>query len=338
MWFYIHFSPLFLSSRQGSASRGQFKLAGGGQFQLAEGDLFNRHFHYKREGKEYDEMHGLNTYDHHSRFFNPVLPVTPTMDWHAENYYNISPYAQFGNNLIVFVDPDGMDVYFMNSKGLIFLGLKTDDPFDRLYNTTLNADGTLSPGDSFVNINDQNFLNQLAFNPWGWGSLLKPGGGMGKGGGYRSKDGGHYGVTSSYNDAFKLFWFGAVYSDVEWSLSAFIQNKKTMFFVGTDHFIASADTGVDFVFDLSQMYFNVHSHNGKDGMARASGYVGASFGDDQMVAHDYYTRNENKYKDLFIFHPHNQELFYYTPWESRGQVWHNITSWEILLKKSITIK
>jgi|GEM_PF-5982347 len=98
---------------------------------------------YKREGKEYDEMHGLNMYDHHSRFFNPVLPVTPTMDWHAENYYNISPYAQFGNNSVMFMDPDGMDLFDRNGKYL------SDYGGDDIYVLDLEGNPTLSLSDFF---------------------------------------------------------------------------------------------------------------------------------------------------------------------------------------------
>jgi len=67
---------------------------------------------YKREGKEYDEMHGLNTYDQGARQFNTHLPITTTSDPLAEKYYSISPYAQWGNNPVRFVDPDGRKIIF----------------------------------------------------------------------------------------------------------------------------------------------------------------------------------------------------------------------------------
>ena len=66
---------------------------------------------YKREGKEYDEMHGLNWADFHTRHFDFALPSSPTMDWHAENYYSTSPYALYGNNPVNRIDPLGMDWY-----------------------------------------------------------------------------------------------------------------------------------------------------------------------------------------------------------------------------------
>ena len=69
---------------------------------------------YKREGKELDEMHGLNWYDQGARFFGSDLPVTPTMDPLAEMYYGITPYAQWANNPVRYVDPDGRIVIFIN--------------------------------------------------------------------------------------------------------------------------------------------------------------------------------------------------------------------------------
>jgi hypothetical protein len=65
---------------------------------------------FKFGDKELDEMHGLKWYDHHARFFGSVIPVTPTPDPHAESYYRMSPYIQWANNPIRYVDPDGREV------------------------------------------------------------------------------------------------------------------------------------------------------------------------------------------------------------------------------------
>jgi len=65
------------------------------------------HQPYKREGKELDEMHGLNWYDQGARFFGSDLPVTPTMDPLAEKYYGVTPYAQWANNPVRYVDLRG---------------------------------------------------------------------------------------------------------------------------------------------------------------------------------------------------------------------------------------
>lgn len=74
------------------------------------------------EGKEYQEDIGLNLYDIHWRQYDPWAPHTTTMDPHAENYYNFSPYSWALNNPVNYTDPDGKDVIFditRNKKGEI---------------------------------------------------------------------------------------------------------------------------------------------------------------------------------------------------------------------------
>jgi len=100
---------------------------------------------YKREGKEYDEMHGLNWADFHTRHFDFALPSSPTMDWHAENYYSTSPYALYGNNPVNRIDPTGMDWY-------------TDTDGTYQYNPDLTADNQseiLKKGQSYVGVTHQ---------------------------------------------------------------------------------------------------------------------------------------------------------------------------------------
>ncbi|GHT25198.1 cell well associated RhsD protein [Bacteroidia bacterium] len=65
---------------------------------------------YKFGGKEFDEMFGLNRYDQIARQFGALIPTTTTIDPYAEMYYSISPYAQYANNPVNYVDPDGRDV------------------------------------------------------------------------------------------------------------------------------------------------------------------------------------------------------------------------------------
>ena len=62
---------------------------------------------YKYNGKEFVEMHGLNEYDSHARWYYPAIMRTTTMDPLAEKYSNISPYAWCGNNMVNRFDPDG---------------------------------------------------------------------------------------------------------------------------------------------------------------------------------------------------------------------------------------
>lgn len=64
---------------------------------------------YKYNGKEFDMMHGLNTYDYGARQYSPILPMWDRVDPLAEKYYNVSPYAYCMNDPVNYVDPDGKE-------------------------------------------------------------------------------------------------------------------------------------------------------------------------------------------------------------------------------------
>ena len=66
---------------------------------------------HRYNGKEFDKMHGLNTYDYGARQYNPVTARWDRVDPLCEKYYSLSPYNYCGNNPIKFVDPNGMDWY-----------------------------------------------------------------------------------------------------------------------------------------------------------------------------------------------------------------------------------
>ena len=87
--------------------------------------------HYKYNGKEFDELHGLNTYDYGARQYAPLLPLWNRVDPLAEKYYGVSPYAYCANNPVTFVDPDGRNPIY-NSKG-IFLGTSSEGFTGQIY-------------------------------------------------------------------------------------------------------------------------------------------------------------------------------------------------------------
>ena len=62
---------------------------------------------HKYNGKEFDHMHGLNTYDYGARQNDPVLCRWDRMDPLCEKYYSTSPYVYCKNNPMIFTDPDG---------------------------------------------------------------------------------------------------------------------------------------------------------------------------------------------------------------------------------------
>ena len=81
---------------------------------------------YKYSGKQLVDYANLGWYDYGARYYDPVL-----MRWHSadpllEKYYDTSPYSFCSNNFVNFVDPDGKDIYQINTSGHIVLIDETD--------------------------------------------------------------------------------------------------------------------------------------------------------------------------------------------------------------------
>ena len=66
---------------------------------------------YKYNGKELDQMHGLNQYDYSARYYDPAIAQFTTMDPLCEKYYPINPYAYCLNNPVRYIDPDGRSTH-----------------------------------------------------------------------------------------------------------------------------------------------------------------------------------------------------------------------------------
>ena len=69
---------------------------------------------YRYNGKEYDRMHGLNTYDYGARQYNPITARWDRVDPLCEDYYPHSQYAYCLNNPVNVFDPDGRKGYSLH--------------------------------------------------------------------------------------------------------------------------------------------------------------------------------------------------------------------------------
>jgi RHS repeat-associated protein len=93
---------------------------------------------YKYNGKEFIEMHGYDTYDYGARGYYAAMGRFTTVDPLAEKYYSISPYSYCGGNPVNRIDPDGMDIWNINEKGVI-VSRKNDTKQDKI--TAVNSEG-----------------------------------------------------------------------------------------------------------------------------------------------------------------------------------------------------
>ena len=76
---------------------------------------------HKYNGKEFDHMHGLNTYDYGARQYNPVTGRWDRMDPLCEEDYPYSPYVYCRNNPINAIDPDGRYIrYIEGNAGYVY--------------------------------------------------------------------------------------------------------------------------------------------------------------------------------------------------------------------------
>jgi RHS repeat-associated protein len=110
---------------------------------------------YKYNGKELDQMHGLNTYDYHARQQDFQTGRFTSVDPLAEKYYSWSPYHLAGNNPILNIDPFGMDYW------------STNDPaeIERFYNNIQSGWGISSYDyGSWDHATDAEFTSNLTYN------------------------------------------------------------------------------------------------------------------------------------------------------------------------------
>ncbi len=95
-------------SKQGEVIQRMKYYPFGGEFNDLNAVSFMQN--HKYNGKEFDHMHGLNTYDYGARQYNPVTARWDRMDPLSEKYYSTSPYAYCVNNPVKFIDPDGREI------------------------------------------------------------------------------------------------------------------------------------------------------------------------------------------------------------------------------------
>ncbi|GAB6010282.1 RHS repeat domain-containing protein [Dysgonomonas reticulitermitis] len=101
---------------------------------------------YKYNGKELDQMHGLNLYDYSARYYESAIGRFTTVDPLAEKHFSVSPYVYALNNPMRYIDPLGTDTVPANEVWEYYLtNYRTDGMsglFDKNdYEVVTNEDG-----------------------------------------------------------------------------------------------------------------------------------------------------------------------------------------------------
>ena len=73
---------------------------------------------YKFSGKELDDETGYSYFG--ARYYDPNISIWLSVDPHADNYPNASPYCYVENNPIMRIDPDGRDWYESESGAVLW--------------------------------------------------------------------------------------------------------------------------------------------------------------------------------------------------------------------------
>ena len=183
---------------------------------LVDEHLNSRNSPFKYNGKEFDEETG--NYYYGARYYDPKWSLWLSVDPLAEKYYDWNPYNYCLQNPINFIDPDGLkplDNYRLNKNGTLTFLKKTNDKYDKIYNS--NFSQVLTVNKSFVSLNS---------NVDTFGSFEER---------IRGKEDSNYLYGSDYKKGMSIFKFFADNSDVEFSYKEFSSNNGEFGVLTTTH-------------------------------------------------------------------------------------------------------
>ena len=209
---------------------------------------------HKYNGKEFDNMYGLNTYDYGARQYNPVTLRWDRMDPMAEKYRETSPYVYCADNPVNRIDPDGRDNYIVNTDGNISLFQSTYDENDVIY--TLGSDKTVNYN-NFIIVSKSFLSSETQKNLKGQTSKNADGNKVST-----------YNVTfytsTDEREAANVFEFMSKNTDVEWSNVKVTSSGVSKNYIQTSH-REDCELGQRYIFeenkDNSQTRIDYAYHN-----------------------------------------------------------------------------
>ena len=258
---------------------------------------------YLYNGKELENDYGIYLYDYGARFYDPQLGRWHSVDPLAHKYYSFSPYSYCANNPIIYIDPDGRDIWEVNARGNVDWKEKSEN--HQLF--FVNKKGVR--GES-ITVQDRSILDQLSES--------------------RSDFNGRYAISNSIKETFNVFHFMANKTDVEWGLDGYRTTNNNEYMVRTSHSDESVtrSTMLNRYNEFNQI-FTIHSHPGN---ATWEGTKGASIADQNSIINRYnrfmqagmvqpeaWFKKDGQWTVFpkhYVYHKQNKILFSYTPWES----------------------
>ncbi len=265
---------------------------GDGHTQPPAGNKLNNRYLYN--GKELQDDHDLNWYDYGARFYDAQLARFHSIDPHAENYYPISTYAYVANNPIIRIDPDGRDIWELNSEGRVTKTIK---------NTEI---------DQFVIIdNDGNRIegNTYEYQTVTGGFEVSPLGFSGGGGCTRRKavgEGTGFSISNADSGA-EIFQFIADNVSVEMGLITTQDNSSVVMTNHSENQVAVTATAMSMDKKGMAVSTIVHSHPSNSG---PSGFnPGDTRGDRAAAAR--FSSSQGNLTNHFVYQPGNNALILY---------------------------